>query len=199
MLEVIFFFVLLMCQIWVWPTFQLLAAAPIIGIIISWYIRKDNLKTLGIVPEWPSKKLAMAMVAAFTGFWLIILICGMIWNPNFSHQVSQGVFWYKYAKMSLSYCFWALFQQLWLCGYFTNRVQTALNDNKKTILVMGILFALVHLPNPVLTVAGFFGGILSAYFFLKVRNLYILALAHGILGPSIRYLLDYTLRIGPGF
>ncbi len=198
-LEIAVVFILLMCQIWVWQEIEILAVAPIVIALLSWWLRRDTLKTLGINPEWPSKRMALAMLLAFGIFWLIILICGMVWNPQFFSKIGQGTFWHKYAKMFCDYYFWALFQQLWVCGFFANRLSALFNNNKKAVLATGVLFAIVHLPNPVLTAATFVGGMLSAYFFLKVKNLYILALAHGILGPSIRLFLNYTLRIGPGF
>ncbi len=198
-LEIAVVFALLMCQIWLWQEIQILAAVPIVLIFISWYLRSDTLKTLGIVPQWPSKKMALTMFAAFGIFWLIVLVCGMVWNPKFFSKVVTEEFWYKYARMFCDYYLWALFQQLWVCGFFANRLSMLFNNDKKAIVATGLLFMLVHFPNPVLMIATLIGGILSAYFFLNMRNLYLIALAHAILGPTIRLFLDYSLRIGPGF
>jgi len=108
-LEIFAVFILAMCRIWFWTEWplSLLTAVPIILATASWYFRGDNLKTLGINPEWPSKKLGLTMFLIFAAFWLIVLAGGMIWNSDshFFERASQGVFWYKYVKMSLEYFF----------------------------------------------------------------------------------------------
>src|SRR6476661_3865846 len=44
--------------------------------------------------------------------------------------------------------FWALFQQYVLQGYLNRRAQIILGKNWKSVLLVGFLFAFVHLPNP---------------------------------------------------
>jgi hypothetical protein len=62
------------------------------------------------------------------------------------------------------------------------------------------LFAVAHLPNPILTVITLFFGLASCYFYLYYRNLVPLALAHAILGISIGITipgsLDHNMRVG---
>src|SRR5688500_18222519 len=45
---------------------------------------------------------------------------------------------------------WALFQQYVLQGYINRRAQIVLDRGWKSVLLVGLLFAVVHLPNPVL-------------------------------------------------
>lgn len=202
-LEIIIIFALLMGQIWTWNHISALALLPILGAAASWYFRGDNLKTLGLQPQPISKNLWLAMGLLFLAIILIIAIVGAIWNPKFFIQAAQGGFWLKYGKSVFGYFFWALLQQLWMCGYFVNRINNVAKNDTKTILITAMLFMIVHLPNPVLIVAGLFGGIFSAYVFLKTRNLYVLALAHAIIGTSLKYFLPHIwhhgLKIGLGF
>ncbi|MDQ2921261.1 MAG: hypothetical protein M3R52_06600, partial [Acidobacteriota bacterium] len=43
---------------------------------------------------------------------------------------------------------WALFQQYALQGFINRRLQTALGTGIKVTLLVGVLFGLLHLPNP---------------------------------------------------
>ncbi len=162
--------------------------------------QETALSQLGILPtDW---KKDLDLILSTTACLLVLTLwIGFIWNPNFLAQ--KGIFW-KYLKHLPMYYPWALLQNLWLNGYFTNRLAKVFPNQPKLISTMaGILFAIVHWPNPVLLVATFIGGIMSAYFFQRNRNLYPLALSHAILAVSLLYFFPdswhHHLRIGPGF
>lgn len=142
---------------------------------------------------------------------VIIVIVGLILNHGF-WQVKD--FWEKkilYGMMK--YVYWGIIQQFLLQGFVTNRIcQVFASDPKNpnsaviwlTTITASALFAIAHLPNPVLTIATPILGGVGAYLFLKCRNIYLLGLAHGILGVAIREilangLLKHGMRIGPGF
>jgi membrane protease YdiL (CAAX protease family) len=62
------------------------------------------------------------------------------------------------------------------------------------------LFALAHLPNPVLTPATFIWGFAACLLFLHYRNLYTLAALHIIFGICIAITIpgpvDHNMRVG---
>ena len=62
------------------------------------------------------------------------------------------------------------------------------------------LFAVAHLPNPILTLITLVFGLASCFFFLYYRNLVPLALAHAMLGICIGITIpasmDHNMRVG---
>ncbi|MBI3046599.1 MAG: CPBP family intramembrane metalloprotease [Candidatus Harrisonbacteria bacterium] len=157
----------------------------------------------------------LLMIFTFVFFERAIGLIGEFWNPSFFVIPYLPL---KMLKFFLLYLPWAFFQQLLLNGYFYNRLcgledAAAAEDaaavcingisQKNAVLISGILFSLVHIPNPVLLAVTLIGGWLSAYFFQRARNIYLLAVFHAILAVSTMYCLPeawhHHLRIGPGF
>ena len=98
------------------------------------------------------------------------------------------------------YVMWAAIQQIILQWFFLSRSLRLLPDTSSAAALTAGLFAVAHLPNPILTVITLFFGLASCYFYLYYRNLVPLALAHAILGISIGITipgsLDHNMRVG---
>lgn len=204
LLEVLLVLVLLELRIWVFSGSGVLTwlatLAPILFVAVSWLARGDTWRNLGFSPPATPIKEKIFVFFVFLVFWRIIAFVGEIWNPDF---LSQEKILRKFLTHILLYFPWSLLQQLWLNGYFLNRFTLALKNEKTAIFLSGFAFGIVHFPNPVLLVATFFGGLVSAYFFQRNKNLYLLALFHAILAVSLKYFLPdawhHNLKIGPGF
>lgn len=101
------------------------------------------------------------------------------------------------------YAFWAMLQQLMLQYFFLARAVRLLSSTTAAAVLTAALFAIAHLPNPVLTVVTFVAGLAACFFFLHYRNLWPLAVAHAILGISIAVSvpnsLDHNMRVGIGY
>jgi hypothetical protein len=80
---------------------------------------------------------------------------------------------------------WALFQQYALNGFINRRAQIAFGNGLPSILIAGLAFSLVHLPNPFLAVITLAGGVVWAAAYQRQPNLFALALSHTVVSITI--------------
>lgn len=102
-----------------------------------------------------------------------------------------------------AYVVWAAVQQIVLQWFFLSRSLRLLPNATSAAAITAALFAVAHLPNPVLTVITLFFGMASCLFFVHYRNLVPLALAHAILGICIAITVPpqflHNMRVGLGY
>ncbi|MDT4898756.1 MAG: hypothetical protein QOH25_3833 [Acidobacteriota bacterium] len=95
---------------------------------------------------------------------------------------------------------WGLMQQYVLQGFVNRRAQLVFGRSWKSLLLVALVFALLHLPNPWLAFATFLGGLLWAYVYQRAPNLIALALSHALMSMLLACSLSTStlnsLRVG---
>jgi len=113
-----------------------------------------------------------------------------------SHSIFAGHFRARYYSLPL----WALFQQYALNGFINRRAQLALGKGLKSIALVAVVFALLHLPNPLLAMVTFIGGLIWAAVYQRQPNLFALALSHTVVSITLALTISpnllNSLRVG---
>lgn len=103
----------------------------------------------------------------------------------------------------LAYSVWALMQQFILQVYVLLRLLRVGLRRGWAVALAAVLFAIAHIPNPVLVPTTLVWGAATSLLYLRYRNLFTLALAHGILGMGLAVCipnaLHHHMRVGLGY
>lgn len=101
------------------------------------------------------------------------------------------------------YSIWSLAQQFLLQGYFLSRLVRLVPSATLAAVAAAVIFAVAHLPNPILTLLTLCWGLAACLVFLKARNIWPLAIAHAIFGISVAITVPATtlhnMRVGLGY
>lgn len=128
--------------------------------------------------------------------WLLLIptVCWLGW-----YRLSiPGAVWH-----GVLYFFWCILQQLAYQKMIFDRLREGLGPTRKARFLSGALFAVVHVPNPVLVPATFFWGTLSSYLFERTPSVLALGCAQFLLS-SLLYLIsplvwNHGFRVGPDY
>jgi len=99
---------------------------------------------------------------------------------------------------------WGLLQQYGLlCFYYRRFMEILPRHRNGPLWASSALFALLHLPNPFLTLATFAAGALSCWLYRRTPNVIVLGVMHGVISflivESLPQTLTMGMRVGPGF
>jgi membrane protease YdiL (CAAX protease family) len=156
--------------------------------ILSHSYRGENFRTIGF--RWDNfpaaaKILLLPTIATV----IIILILG--WRLSGSTFVMRPL-----RSHLLLLPLWALFQQYALQGFINRRLQIAMGKGFKVTLLVGLLFGLLHLPNPLLALLTFIGGLIWAAVYQRHPNLLALVVAHSLASLSLALAIPPSLING---
>jgi membrane protease YdiL (CAAX protease family) len=110
--------------------------------------------------------------------------------------------WSPDLRSSFGYLIWALMQEFILQSFFFTRFED-LYGSANAVWTASTLFALAHLPSPILTVATLIGALFFCEMFRRYRSLYPLAIVHAMLGLTLAFVvpdsLMHHMRVGIGY
>jgi membrane protease YdiL (CAAX protease family) len=100
------------------------------------------------------------------------------------------------------YAIWALLQEFLLQSFMYARLESVFGSRRAVLAAAG-LFALAHLPSPLLTILSFLGAVFFCEMFRRYRNIYPLGVIHAGLGLTIAASLPdpilHHMRVGLGY
>jgi Type II CAAX prenyl endopeptidase Rce1-like len=197
LLELSGIYALILAVIWTprpWqPALWVIAAATLIYIA---YLSFEGLRPMGLCTANLVRSL-WAVAFAMAVSMIAVVLAGRLHTLHMPQ--TPWLFLRKYGL----YIIWAAVQQIILQWFFLSRSLRLLNDATSAAALTAGLFAVAHLPNPLLTLITLVFGLASCLFFLHYRNLVPLAIAHAILGISIGITIpgaiDHNMRVGIGY
>ena len=149
-----------------------------------------------------------SMGCCLAGFWRSSWIVGLSFVLSAVATYFAGAFHtlhhpggpFQWVRVFGGYAIWALFQQLLLQGYFLARTLRLIPNPNLAALLTASVFALAHLPNPVLTPLTLVWGLAACLLFIHSRNVYPLAIAHAVFGICIAITVPasilHNMRVG---
>jgi membrane protease YdiL (CAAX protease family) len=197
LLEIVLAYGLILTVIWTPnPLQRILYWITLALIVVITLLRREDLATLGLAAHGVLRSLwvvGAALVFSAAAVWLAFRLHTL--HSLFGQAPLIAHVW--------GYFVWALMQQFLLQSYFLLRFLRLTSKPWLAALFAALLFAMAHIPNPLLTLLTLIWGTVSCFLFLRYRNLYTLGLAHGILGICLAITIpDHVhrhMRVGLGY
>ena len=156
----------------------------------------DGARAMGLRLSGIRRSLWIIPAALFTAA-IAILIASRL------HTLNQPDTPAGFIKRYWGYAIWACLQQFLLQDFFLLRLLHLTRTTTAAVLAATAMFALAHLPNPILTPITILWGSIACLLFLRYRSLYPLAIAHAVLGITVALTvpgpIDHNMRVGLGY
>ncbi len=195
--EVAAFYAVAMATIWfgdrIRPTILIVALLIVAICVGSNFLHGDSAARIGFAPS--------QFIPCLTWAMLIVLPVAV---PLAFVALKHRFYWPWDLAWSLAgYPVWGFAQEYALLGFVNNRLEEVMAGHESLLpWVNGFLFAMAHLPNPVLMIVTFGAGVAFTSIFRRHRHLVPLALAHAIVGVAIALAfanVNGVMSVGPGY
>jgi membrane protease YdiL (CAAX protease family) len=166
-----------------------------IAVALSVLLDRPSRTRLGFrLPTARAASLIFGITAAAVLLMVVLKLAGS--------EIPANPSWSPDLRSALGYLVWALLQEFILQSFFFTRFED-LYGASSSIWITSSLFALAHLPSPILTVATLIGSLFFCEMFRRYRTLYPLAIAHAVLGLTLAFIVPDSLlhhmRVGIGY
>lgn len=158
---------------------------------------------IAFVGRSTSREMGLAQPLAGAGKILLVgaVLCGSTWSAGYALRFIGPSYPIPWAR-SWQYAIWALVQQFILQSIFFVRLESLVGGRRAAAWTAS-LYAAAHIPNPVLTLLSFSGGLLFCELFRRWRNLFPLGIIHAAVGFTIAASLPdkwlHHMRVGIGY
>ncbi|HEX8924675.1 MAG TPA: CPBP family intramembrane glutamic endopeptidase [Terriglobales bacterium] len=189
-------FVLLELALWSGPVWQIVFGVFMLAWAAGWVITsRDSARQLGVDSH-----------AWRRGTWILPcavgLSAGMVTAAYLSGTLHTLFGMPRPFPNGIVYAFWAVEQEFMLQSFYFVTLRKLVPE-RWAILGSAVLFSVAHLPNPVLTVLTFFGGYIFTSLFARYRSVYIVGVAHAVLGLSLAMVVPdsviHHMQVGLGY
>jgi len=197
LLQLVIGYVLIMAVIWSPRRYQRpLYIVAIIFIVAATCMSFESWNALGLRRANFVRSLWVPAVA-------LLLATGAVLVAIHLHTLHPVGGFGLYVKSFWGYSIWSFAQQFLLQGFFLARFIRLLPSPRAAAVAAATIFALAHLPNPILTSMTLVWGLIACFVFLRYRNLYPLAIAHAIMGICLAITIPgpviRNMRVGYGY
>ena len=170
----------------------LISGATIVAFVL---IDRPSLRRMGLgLPSGLGASLVLA-VSFMAAVVLVFAVRGM------GGEIPANPTWPN-LHLAWQYFVWALIQEFILQSFFFTRCEE-LFGSSAAVWTAATLFAVAHLPSPILTTFTLVGGLFFCEMFRRYRSIYPIGFVHALLGLTIAMTMPDTLlhhmRVGIGY
>lgn len=187
---------LILLVIWAPKWQRALYWAPVVWISVVSWLSFHSMKVMGLRTANLLRSLWIVLVAVSMAAVAVVIAArlGTLHAP-----ATPLLFFERY----VGYSIWSFVQQFLLLDFFLWRLLRLMPNALSAAFAAALIFAVAHLPNPILTPATLVWGFVACLLFLRYRNLYPLALSHAIFGICIAITVpgpvSHNMRVGLGY